>query len=128
MKIIRLFFVFVFMLGAFNAQAVSAQGSSSSSAAQFFLSLTDIPLMPGLVEIPEYGVEFDKPEGRVVESVAEMHGVAQGEVKSFYKNSLPQFGWTIIDDQNFARQSEYLVFYFEHIDGHDFVRVMLMPR
>ena len=42
----------------------------SAQPAQFFENLQDIPLMPGLVERGDDTLFFDKPEGRVVESVA----------------------------------------------------------
>jgi hypothetical protein len=36
----------------------------------FFQSVNDIPLMPGLNEITDQEMVFDKPEGRIAEAAA----------------------------------------------------------
>jgi len=40
-------------------------------AEQFVAGTEDVPLMPGLMPVPNSDVVFDKPEGRIVEARAE---------------------------------------------------------
>ncbi len=102
----------------------------SSGYAQdlFFSSIEDMPLMPGLVELPEQTVVFDKPEGRIVESVAQIESVSQGDIQAFYDASLTQFGWKRLGDHTYVRQHEVLELNVEVIDGQEYLRVMVRPR
>ena len=43
----------------------------AQEAGRYFSALPDLPVMPALEEVPEAGVSFDKPEGRIVEVYAE---------------------------------------------------------
>lgn len=60
---------------------------------RFFSALNDIPLMPGLYELTEDAVVFDKPEGRIVESAAVSETQETGKIRNFYAETLPQLGW-----------------------------------
>ena len=114
--ILAALFVFGFCAGA------------QAQETQFFSGLSDIPLMEGLEELPEQGVHFDKPEGRVVEAVALMDSVAQPAVAAYYLNTLPQFGWSRIADQDYIRQGEKLHLSFEENEGHLFFKILISPR
>lgn len=61
--------------------------------ARFFSALNDIPLMPGLYELTEEAVVFDKPEGRIVESAAVTETQEAAKIRAFYAETLPQLGW-----------------------------------
>ncbi len=65
--------------------------------------------MQGLTELPEMGLEFDKPGGRIVEAVAG-GTVTQAQVIEFYRRSLPQLGWQRAEGQggSFVRDKEWL--------------------
>ncbi len=56
-------------------------------------AVEDMPLMEGLHETGDGGVVFDKPNGRIVRSVATGR-VAPQAVRRFYTATLPQLGWT----------------------------------
>ncbi len=84
--------------------------------------------MEGLEELPEQGVHFDKPEGRVVEALALMDSVTEQGVSAYYLNTLPQFGWARIAEREYIRQGEKLRLSFEDNDGHRFLRILISPR
>lgn len=94
----------------------------------FFEIIHDVPLMPALVERVDEAVLFDKPGGRVVESVAEMGVVSRAEVLGYYATSLPQFGWISQEDHVFLRGAERLELVFETHDGLNILRVLIRPR
>lgn len=53
----------------------------------------DVPVMPGLVPAEEAPLVFDKPAGRIAQSV--MAGpVDRNAVLSFYNQTMPQLGWS----------------------------------
>src|SRR5688572_24242600 len=64
-------FAAIFMMAPQN---VFAQGAANASPppAEFFSEMQDIPVVPGITEVIDQTVTFDKPEGRIVESVAEI--------------------------------------------------------
>ena len=111
--------VLVLMVGTFQ---VSAQG------VQFFESLQDVPLMPGLTEHTGDTLFYDKPGGRVVELVADMDGFSQEAVQEYYLSALPQFGWENTGPNSFSRQGESLELAFEADEGANLLRVLVQPR
>jgi len=72
----------------------------------FISTLEDLPLMPGLNE-EEGGMVFDSPSGRIVEAFA-TGNVSQGEVLSFYEDTLPQLGWRSLGNHVYKRENEIL--------------------
>ena len=94
---------------------------------QFFSSVPDMPLMDGLTELTDQTVVFDKPEGRIVESVALIEGPAPDSVLSFYNQTLPQLGWTRIADLSFKRENEVLKVFVEANEGKNFLRLNIAP-
>jgi hypothetical protein len=96
--------------------------------AQFFTSIQDMPLMPGLVELTDQTVMFDKPEGRIIESVAEIESASQPEISRYYETALPQLGWSRVAADSYVREGESLKISFETLKGHRFFRVIVAPR
>ncbi len=94
---------------------------------QFFSSVPDMPLMDGLTELTDQTVVFDKPEGRIVESVALIEGPAPANVLSFYNETLPQLGWARIADLSFKRENEVLKVFVEANEGKNFLRLNIAP-
>ena len=90
--------------------------------------MEDIPLVPGLSELPDQTVSFDKPEGRIVESVAEIETPDAAFVKNAYEDTLPQLGWRRVSDNLYVRERESLTLAFESYEGRNFMRVMVRPR
>ena len=89
----------------------------AAHASDYLSMLGDVPLAEGLVELPEAGVVFDKPQGRIVQMTATHNRhITQENLIAFYARSLPNLGWRARDaDQaqangilTFARQGEIL--------------------
>ena len=89
---------------------VALTGPQGPVAAQdgFIAGVEDLPLMPGLSEIADAGLVFDKPSGRIVEAFAE-GAVSRQAVESFYDSTLPQLGWSPQPDRTFQRDGERLL-------------------
>ena len=104
---------------------LSAQDSS------FIEQVTDLPLMPGLNEVRDAGVVFDKPDGRIVEAYAEGE-VQRDAVLGFYRGTLPQLGWertrTTSAAAAFRREGETLALDFLDGGGALVVRFTLTPE
>jgi len=85
----------------------------TSTAPQFSRVIDDLPLMPGLETVPEEDVLFIAPSaGRIAATTAQ--GLVDiDDVYHFYRRTLPQLGWEIIDGRTYSRDSEIL-----RIDAH----------
>jgi hypothetical protein len=81
---------------------------TGADATDGFLSrLEDLPLVPGLSEDTRAGVSFDTADGRIVEAFA--HGnVTEHQVLDFYRETLPQLGWTAESPTEYRRGGERL--------------------
>lgn len=98
--------------------------SAPAAAAETFVAgMGDVPVMPGLSATAEEPLVFDKPTGRIVETV--MRGrVERTAVLDFYARTLPQLGWKRTADTRFQREAEELRLEF----ANGTVRFVLMPR
>lgn len=74
--------------GVFAVHSARAE----EKAAGYLDAVEDMPLMEGLTETGDGGIVFDKPNGRIVRSIAEGH-VSATDVRRFYTDTLPQLGW-----------------------------------
>ena len=103
--------------------------SLARAETKFFESLPDVPIMKGLEELSEFDISYDKPQGRITESLAAMgDNISDSEVISFYAATLPQLGWKRINDTAYERGNEHLEFKIDSERGHKFLRVMVRPR
>ncbi len=102
-------------------------GACAIGNPQFFASIPDMPLMDGLTELTDQTVVFDKPQGRIIESVALSDGQAPDSVLEFYNETLPQLGWARIADLSFRRENEVLKMSVESNEGKNFLRVNIAP-
>jgi hypothetical protein len=82
-------------------------GGSADDATRFLATIDDLPLMPGLTEDANAGVNFDSPAGRIVEAFA-FGSVSERQVLDFYAATLPQLGWRQDGDAEFSREREVL--------------------
>ena len=112
-------------LGAAPTPAAEAT-TATTAATAYVAGIDDLPLMPGLAQVPEAGVVFDKPSGRIVEAYAE-GAVARAEVAAFYAATLPQLGWRARQSNVFLREGERLSLIFLGGDGDLIVRFTLEP-
>ena len=88
----------------------------------------DLPLAPGLASVPDAGIAFDNPTGRIV--VAYARGtVAKSAIKSFYDTTLPQLGWAAEPHKaSYLREGERLTIEVLGRDGSVTVRYSLAPK
>lgn len=116
------------------AGGIAATGSAAAQAGEkggtlFFEAVQDVPVMPGLVELQDMTLVFDKPEGRIAEMVARIDGGQdEGAVRQYYARSLPQLGWKAAGKDRFVRGKEQLSFLFDAQDGDSFLRIAVEPR
>lgn len=83
-------------------------GTTPSRGADVFVyGFEDLPLMAGLSQEVGNSILFDTPQGRIVQATA-VGTVSQSSVLKFYTETLPQMGWTIVDETEFQREGETL--------------------
>lgn len=99
----RIFAGAALVLGLMLAGASHAEEKASG----YLDAVEDMPLMEGLHETGDGGIIFDKPNGRIVRSIAEGR-VGVVAARSFYANTLPQLGW--IRQQKLELIEDLLVF------------------
>lgn len=93
----------------------------------FVGGVADLPLMPGLAEMPDRGLIFDKPGGRIVEAYA-AGAVAPDAVASFYDTTLPQLGWQRDQGGGYLREGERLELTLTEAAGLVTVQFRLFPQ
>jgi len=87
--------------------SVGASDGARADEQVFVSGFDDLPLMPGLTMTEEGSVEFDSPQGRLVE--AHTQGAVKAEaVQSFYSKVLPELGWVAKDSRTYTREKEIL--------------------
>lgn len=81
----------------------------AKAAEAFFEALYDVPVMPGLEELKDQAMLFDKPNGRLASVLAasRKHGVQ--DIATFYGRTLPQMGWRKTSENQYVRGDEQLV-------------------
>jgi hypothetical protein len=98
----------LFMAAAiFVTLPLAAQEGAAQEGKEFIAGIEDLPVMPGLAEIADAGLIFDKPSGRIVEAYAQGE-VGEQAVLDFYQETLPQLGWLSQADNRYAREGEEL--------------------
>lgn len=108
--------VLILMLaGSVFASPALLAGQSPS----FFENMSDVPVMPGMVEVADQGYVFDKPQGRIGEAFAYGQGVSPVSVRAYYIESLPQFGWAHVSDLSFRRGGEVMVLSIENAENQE---------
>lgn len=122
-KTIALFCGLLLLTGITAAQAQS----------RFFESAQDIPLKDGLIELHEQALRFDKPQGRIIDVVAQIQNGTDKDILSYYKQSLPQLGWSAKHTRaqktlNFTRGKESLKISIENFENERFLRVLVEPQ
>jgi len=92
-------------LGAVVVPVVAPAGAQTAGA--YVEGIPDLPLMPGLTALPDSGLVFDKPGGRIVEAFAEGSMTPQSVIE-FYAETLPQLGWQREKTGAYLREGERL--------------------
>ncbi len=119
---IRYICIAVLLVGFISLSPAWADGER----AVFLSAIEDVPLMAGLTEDRAAALEFDKPDGRLVEAYA--YGDVRAEdAAEFYITVMPEFGWQIARDLVFSREGEMLRIYLSAEDRLLLVRFVLSP-
>jgi len=79
-----------------------------AETARFFEALYDVPIMPGLRELPDQTMLFDKPDGRIASVVAASGVLKEGQIAAFYEDVLPQLGWKKTTENQYVREDSQL--------------------
>lgn len=79
------------------------------AAEAFFEALYDVPVMPGLEELPGEAMLFDKPGGRIASVMAASRKYDTEEISAFYRGVLPQLGWKKTAANQYVRGEDQLV-------------------
>jgi hypothetical protein len=106
---------------------VSSGFAETDAPLTFVAEIPDLPLMPGLEEVPDAAVVFDKPAGRIVEAYAE-GAVTRAAVAAFYARTLPQLGWRALGPEGYSREGERLSVVLLGVDGDLVVRFTIEPE
>ena len=108
----------------------------------FVAGFEDVPLPPGMTNLPGSQTVFDSREGRIIDATAT--GQADGSltakmVRDFYRQTLPQLGWQRMTPgeaspqdmglapDHFAREGEILVLELQSIGDVIQARFTLTP-
>ena len=118
---------FLIALGAAGFLGILPYGASAGEKPDFMADVADLPLMPGLKEVPDAGMTFDTASGRIVEAYAE-GAVAREDVIRFYLSTLPQLGWEAKADSLFSREGERLQMIYLQDKDALVVRFTLQPE
>ena len=107
-------------------------GLAAAQAADGYVAgIPDLPLMPGLKALPDSGLVFDKPGGRIVEAFAEGApggAVTPQSVIAFYDDTLPQLGWRREAPGAYLREGERLEIDLSQDAGQLTVHFRLIPQ
>lgn len=115
------------LVAALLVFGLPAEAPRAQSAEDYIADISDLPVMPGLRELPDAGVAFDKPSGRIVSAFA-YGAVTRAQVHAFYRDTLPQLGWDRLDIGRYSREGELLEIDTLGRDGDLTVRYTLQPH
>lgn len=118
------------VLAAVFVLCVAGLGAVQSIAQDRYVEgFEDMPLMASLTGVPDANLAFDTKGGRIIVAFAEGEE-SEDNVRAFYSNVLPQFGWAEKSRGTFEREGESLLIDFPESQEQDhiLVRYTLSPR
>lgn len=127
---LKTFLIAVFLISPLQG-AASPVGQDNLDEGTSILALIDVPLMPGLEELMDMGVLFDKPDGRYVE--VELVGeVPLNRASVFYRATMVNWGWVMGDDSTlkslkYTKDGELLTMDLSDSDEGLLVKIRLKP-
>ncbi len=101
-------FVIALVLLAVPVAQAAETAVAAAKAPLFFEALYDVPVMPGLEELKDQAMLFDKPDGRIASVMAASKNLNATEITRFYAESLPQLGWRKTAENQYVRGSDSL--------------------
>ena len=99
----------------------------TAKAEAFFNTLYDVPVMPGLAEVPDMALSFDKPDGRIAQAGAVAQDLSAESIYSFYAQSLRQLGWQTSQKNVYVREGERLEISIRQNGQSSVIQFMLKP-
>ena len=93
---------------------------------KFITGFSDLPIMPGMRELPDADVSFDTTSGRIVIAFVRTDRKANS-VMVFYDRVLRQLGWKKKSSRVFIRDEESLTFDFINDGDSLIVRFSIEP-
>ena len=118
-----------FALSVLLMVSISAYSANAATGQQSYLHyLPDVPLLPGMTELTDQSVVFDKAEGRVIESVVFAGFISAKDVQNYYNRTLPSLGWSMAGPDRFLRNGEQLIVKWEKVQDGAIVRFSLSPK
>ncbi len=116
----------IFLLLASSLPALAAE-KAGQGAPVFFEALYDVPVMPGLNELQDQAMLFDKPNGRIAAVEAASKTLSALDIARFYQEVLPTLGWNKIKDNQYVRGGDQLLMEITAKPPLTFVRFTLSP-
>ena len=97
------------------------------SEIKFITGIEDLPIFDSLEVDEDNLIIFDKADSRLV-TVNLFGTVNLGEVKDYYENILPNFGWKMINKKKYVRDSEILNLEYETKNKKVYLTVKIKPK
>jgi len=91
-------------------------------------ALYDIPIMPGLEEVQDQALLFDKPDGKIASVMALSKTLTPAQTGQFYKDVLPPLGWREQTTQSYTRAGEKLEIRIEENPPYTVLYLGLSPN
>ena len=123
MRILSFIALCTFMMAGISV----AQENQKFTTKSYVDILPELILMESFSSVEGSHIVFDKPEGRIAESVYISDSVKAGQVEKFYAGILPQLGWTAGNQMQFVRETEQLTIKTSENDGVVTAKFMLSP-
>jgi len=114
--------------GFFLVAAIFALPHKGLAKDSYFEALYDIPIMPGLQEMRDQAVLFDKPDGKIASVVAVSKTLKPQDVDQFYRASLPALGWEKKGSHSYVRGAEKLDLRIEENPPYTVLYLGISPR
>ena len=100
--------------------------SNVFAGGKFITGFSDLPIMPGMRELPDADVSFDTTSGRIVIALVRTDRKANS-VMVFYDRVLGQLGWKKKSSRVFIRDEESLTLDFINDGDSLIVRFSIEP-
>jgi hypothetical protein len=117
-----------FVIASIVLMAVFAAPFKVFAKEAYFEALYDIPIMPGLEEMKDQAMLFDKPDGKIASVVAISKTLKPKEVDGFYNATLPPLGWEKMGPKSYIRGAEKLELRIEENPPFTILYLGISPR
>ena len=119
MRFLKVVFLFLMIMAAMPAM---------SESVRFLSSIPELPLPAGVVENYEDAAMFDAPNGRIVEVELSLQDANATNIISYYQDTLPSLGWTVITQGRFYKGNESLKITLSDSSQKNRITILLEPR